>query len=161
MWISASELISEATTVDLPLRGPPATATCPAPAARSTHSGSRRCSNGRSTMPSTAGNEAGSPRHGSAWPSNWSSAGGSLSGGSQIRCAAGPGPDRSSTVASSNVWLAFPRPLASRPTAAATKPISPAGHISIINIFNKLTSSRRLLVPRGHIPGPEPDDPRL
>ena len=40
--------------VDLPLRGAPTTAAWPAAPDRSTQSGSRRCSNGRSTIPVTA-----------------------------------------------------------------------------------------------------------
>ena len=44
VWVSASPGISVRSAVDLPLCGPPTTATCPAAPARSSHSTSRRCS---------------------------------------------------------------------------------------------------------------------
>ena len=92
MCSSASEQISVRIMVDLPLRGAPTTAAWPAAPDRSTQSGSRRCSNGRSTIPVTARSLPRQSRFSTPHPyccvidsggSSWSSVGGTSSGGSQ------------------------------------------------------------------------------
>ncbi|COV86457.1 Uncharacterised protein [Mycobacterium tuberculosis] len=73
-------MISVRSAVDLPVCGAPTTATLPAAPDKSIVSGTRDCSNGRSTMPMGT---ASSACAGSASRSRAPSIGGSSSGGSQ------------------------------------------------------------------------------
>ena len=83
-WVAASAVIRVRSAVDLPDWGAPTTATLPAAPDRSTISGSRRCSNGRSTTP--IGTRSGpAPASGSTVQR-----GAASSGGSQTWCAGGP-----------------------------------------------------------------------
>ena len=60
VWVSARAATRVCSSVVRPLRGAPTTARCPPAPPRSTTSGSRRCSRGRSTVPS--GSRSGSAR---------------------------------------------------------------------------------------------------
>ena len=109
--VSAMLATTDRSTVLLPLRGPPTTAMWPAPPLRSTDRVSRRCSRGRSTVPSGTTRPP-SARHsretrpscGSTARSGISSSrvSGTSSGGSQTWCAAGPWPTMWPTARSSS-----------------------------------------------------------
>ena len=106
-WVRSGLVVSAVaarivrSSVLLPLRGPPTTATCPPAPARSSTSGSRRCSRGRSTVPT------GICSGPCAADSSRSTESGRSSGGSQIRWAAGPRSRIRSTASSRTEGRSF------------------------------------------------------
>ncbi len=96
-------------SVLLPVRGEPTTATWPAAPPRSSSNGSVRCSDGRSSRPTTARTPSARspPRHHGALVSTASSGSASGSGATQTWCTGGRSPDRRSTSTCSSLGPAL------------------------------------------------------
>ena len=114
VWVSDSPHRTVRSRVDLPLCGPPTTATCPVPPDRVSHSRSRRCSYGLSTSatgtcnaPRSCGLATVSPSAGSviSGPSSSSSPTDCCNGGSQTWWAGTPAPASRPTRTSSRLGV--------------------------------------------------------